>query len=166
MAKSLAELRRMPRNQLERVHKGDIIDSIISANETDDGALGRVETRLDSLFLEITAMCQSYNVFEEASNKKIEGMQKKLDKQSEIIMKQQMFLENIDRKERENNLVVFGISEDSESLDGATNDQDKLEKIWTKIGVDATRVSVKRLGRNVEAGKKKALTGSSKVKRD
>ena len=65
MAKSLLELRRMPRNQLEKVCKEDIIDSIISANESD-----RVEKRLDNLILEITAMRQSYNVFEEASNKK------------------------------------------------------------------------------------------------
>ena len=79
-----------------------------------------------------------------------------------------MFLENIDRKERENHLVVLGVPEESESLDEASNDSDKLEKIWTKMGVDATRVSYRRLGKNVQVGKKRPLlvVVRSKEKRD
>ena len=157
MAKNLADLRRMPRGQLEKVKKEDIIESILAANGNDDGALGRVEARLDKLIVENGALRQAFTVFEEANNRKIQEMQIKFDKQAEIIMKQQMFLEGIDRKERENNLVVLGVPEDSDTFEEATNDNDKLGKIWTTIGTDVTRVTHRRLGRFAQAGKKRPI---------
>ena len=168
MAKNLADLRRMPRGQLDKLRKDELIESILATNANDDGAIGRVETRLDKIFEEMAAIRHSYNVSEEANNRKMQDMKTKLDRFSEIITKQQMFLENIDRKERENHLVVLGVPEESESLDEASNDSDKLEKIWTKMGVDATRVSYRRLGRNVQVGKKRPLLVviRSKEKRD
>ena len=72
-------------------------------------------------------------------------------------MKQQMFLEHIDRKERENNLIVLGVPEDTETLDGATNDGEKLEKLWSAIGTDILRVSYKRLGRTTQTGRKRPI---------
>ena len=79
-------------------------------------------------------------------------------------MKQQMFLESIDRKERENNIVVLGAPEDSEELEGAKNDTDKLEKIWAKLETNVTRVSHRRLGRNVQVGRKRPILVAVRTK--
>ena len=51
---------------------------------------------------------------------------------------------------------MFGIPEDSESFDGATNDSEKLDKIWTTMVTDAIRVSHRRLGKSAE-GKKRPI---------
>lgn len=51
-----------------------------------------------------------------------------------VIKQQQLFLEAIDRKERETKLVVLGIPEEDESLDGVTADEDKLKKVWSVVG--------------------------------
>ena len=51
-----------------------------------------------------------------------------------VIKQQQLFLEAIDRKERETKLIVLGIPEEDESLDGVTADEDKLKKVWSVVG--------------------------------
>ena len=120
------------------------------------------------MVVEIAALVKSFADYKEGHDKKIQEMQAKIDKQSDLIMKQQMFLENIDRKERENNIVVLGVPEETEELEGATDDNAKLGKIWTKMGTNVTRVSHKRLGRNVQPGRKRPIlvTVRSKENRD
>lgn len=83
---------------------------------------------------------------ETAVDKKLEKMQQELDKQAEIIMKQQLFPEQIDRKERETNLVVLGVPDEDEALDGATNDEDKLQMIWKATSAGTAIHSHRRLG--------------------
>ena len=147
----------MPKTQIQKISKEDIIDIIVAAKGADDGSLSRVATRLDTLFPEMTALRQTVTNFESTTNKKLQEMQLKLDKQSGIIMQHQMFLENIDREKRQNHLVVFGVPEDGETFDGATNDTEKLDKIWTTIATDVIRVSHKRLGNSTENGKKRPI---------
>ena len=55
-------------------------------------------------------------------------MQERIGKQADIIMQQQLFLEKINRKERDTNIVVLGVPDDQTALDGATNDDGKLNK--------------------------------------
>ena len=62
-------------------------------------------------------------------------------------MKQQLFLEQIDRKERETNLVVLGVPNEEEALVEATCGDDKLLKIWHVIGANITIRSHRRLGK-------------------
>ena len=57
----------------------------------------------------------------------------------------------IDRKERERerekNIVVLGLPDENESLQGATEDVDKIKKVWEKIGADRDQIaSYRRLG--------------------
>ena len=63
-----------------------------------------------------------------AINKKVESLEARIDKQAEVIAKHQNFLEVIDRKEGEDNVVVLGVPEEHESLDGATTEEGKFEK--------------------------------------
>ena len=87
----------------------------------------------------------------EETNEQIKSLKDTIDKQSEIIPQHQLFLEHLDRQKRENNLVVFGIPEEREALDGATTDADKLRKVWSEIQVesDVEIKSYKRLGNTV-----------------
>ena len=85
-------------------------------------------------------------------------MQNQLDKQAEIILSQQLFLENIDRKERETHLILLGVPEGQETLEGATSDAEKVDKIWTTIGVnDVEILSTKRLGREPVGERKRPI---------
>ena len=68
-------------------------------------------------------------------------MHVKFDKQAEIIMKQQLYLESIDRKDRETNLKVLGVAEDSDALDGVNSHTEKLNKVWEKMVVTGERIS-------------------------
>ena len=65
----------------------------------------------------------------------------------EIIAKQQLFLEQLDRKERECNLIILGVPEDNTTLEGATTDIDKVNKVWETAGITCTFKSARRLGK-------------------
>ena len=80
-------------------------------------------------------------------SQKCSDMQSQIDKQAAIIGKQQNYLEMLDRRERERNLVFLGISEDSD-LQEATTDEEKVNKLLDTIGVPRSGVlSHRRLGR-------------------
>lgn len=145
--KSLADLRKMPRAQLKAINKDELIDCIMSANDREMGVLTRLEEKLAVIANELSEFRRTFSTLEATVDKKLAEMQCKIDQQAEVITKQQLFLENIDRKERETNLVVLGVPDEQESMDGARNDSDKLEKIWTVIGEDTEVRSYRRLGR-------------------
>ena len=76
-------------------------------------------------------------------------MHEQIEKQAEVIARQQTFLESIDRREREIKLVVLGVPDESESLDGETTDGGKLRKIWSKLDEPVNIQPCQRLGRAV-----------------
>ena len=78
-----------------------------------------------------------------------------MEKQANIILHQQLFLENLDHKARETNLIVLGVPDDGQTLDGATNDDAKLGRIWAAIGEVTVIRSPRRLGQYVEGTQKK-----------
>ena len=75
-------------------------------------------------------------------------MQERIGKQADIIMQQQLFLEKINRKERDTNIVVLGVPDDQTALDGATNDAGKLNKVWEVLEDNTEIRSHRRLGRH------------------
>ena len=79
-------------------------------------------------------------------NQKIGSLQDQVKKQGEIISKQQRYLESLDRKERENNIIVTGVPDENEALEGTTKDEDKLNKILRKIEAAEEIKSYRRLG--------------------
>ena len=62
-------------------------------------------------------------------------MKEKLAKQGEIIIQQQKFLEIMDCRERETNIIISGLNENN-NLDGATDDSQKCKKIMQVIQTD------------------------------
>jgi len=81
-------------------------------------------------------------------------------------MKQQLFLEGIDRKERKKKLIALWVPEESDTLDGANNDSEKLDKLWSKIGETGTCISHKRIGNSVQEIKKRPIIVIIKYKED
>lgn len=151
MSKTLNELCRLPRNQLAKINKDEMIDCIMAAANVDPVTYAVTE-KLDALAKELAEVKQALASPNSAINKKLADLQQQVNTQAEVIAKQQRFLEGLDKKERECNLVVLGVPDTNESLDGATIDVDKVKKVWCTAGASSEVVSVRRLGRADAAG--------------
>lgn len=150
MARQVAELRKLQRHQLKQINKDDLIDSILSYNEEEQ--LHTITGQFASLMQEINELKAMLSSPDSVVNKRLTEMEARIEKQGRIIAAQQQFLEAVDKKERENNIVILGVPEQNESLEGATNDEDKLEVLWNKIGVEDVRGTHRRLGREANNG--------------
>ena len=71
---------------------------------------------------------------ESDSKEKIKELTETIEKQSEILLQHQLFLEQLDRQKRETNLVLFGVPEEQTTLDGATAEEAKIQKVWEAVG--------------------------------
>lgn len=167
MVKTLGELKQMQRAQLVRLTKEDLVDSIMATSTGNEG-LQDVNNKLEALTNEITELKQAITSPDSLISKKMDQLQEQINKQAVIIEKQQRFLETLDRKERETNVIITGVPDESESLEGATTEQGKVEKIWLKL---ETREEVKghrRLGSSGEVNRRRPIlvTLANKSARD
>ena len=110
--KSLTDLIKMQRNQLKSVNKDELIDAILSADDTEAVMATRIEVQLSNVARELNELRQTIATSEDQVNKKLAEMQEKIDKQASIISHQQLFLESVDAKQRETNIVITGVPED------------------------------------------------------
>ena len=143
MAKALSDLRRIQRSQLSRLTKEDLIDSILTAPEARDE---QMTNKFHTLVNEVADLKKAVTASSTGVNNKIDHLQDQVNKQNEIISKQQRYLEYLDRKEREKNLVITGVPDENEALIGATNDEEKLGKIWSEAGVSEEIQAYRRPG--------------------
>ena len=150
-------LRGMSKSQLDKFAKPDLITCIMSSSDTDIGTLTRIEARMNEVQQSCITIRQENAARDKINEDRINAMQVKIDKQSEIIMKQQLYLEAADRKDRETNLIVLGVPEDGTAIDGANNDNEKLDKIWGKVNDQTVRVSSKRLGKTIQTDKTRPI---------
>lgn len=146
MARPLSELKKMQRTQLGRLTKDDLIDSIMATPLAREGGMEEVTSRLGVLISEVTELRKVITARDSEVDKKFDQMQQQIDKQAYIIERQQRYLEAVDRKERENNVVITGVPDEGESLEGSTTEETKLEKIWARLGADYQVKSHRRLG--------------------
>ena len=98
MAKSLAEIKGMTKQQLEQIKKEDIVASIMADQNVN---LSDIEQKLQDLTQQMALMRQEASTRETNNVTKIKAMETMINKQYEILMKQQMYLEGVDRKKRE-----------------------------------------------------------------
>ena len=157
MAKSLSELRRMQRSQLTRINKEDLIESILATPDANEGLVQSLMERMNELVSDVKELTKAVTAPDSHINKRLHEMQAQVDKQAEILEKQQRYLEILDRKERQNNLIVTGVPDENESLDGATTEEDKLKKIWSKVGVHVEMQFHRRLGRRDDRNSRRAI---------
>ncbi|MPC34382.1 hypothetical protein E2C01_027769 [Portunus trituberculatus] len=130
----------MQRNQLQIINKEELIEVILAANNEKDNLL-EITKKLTEIKNELASLRILVTSPESATNKKIAVLEARLEKQDEIIAKHQLFMKSLDRKEREANVVIPGVPDDGEALDGALTDSDLLRKVWTAM--DAGVVAVK-----------------------
>lgn len=152
MARLLNDLRKLQRSQLNSMKKDDLIESILSSPEDDTGALQTVIEKLTQLTGEVAMLKSSLASQDTNMKTEVDELKKQVNKQGEVIAQQQRYLEYLDRKERECNLVMLGVPENHESLDGATTDSDKIKKVWSTAGIEGNVLSSRRLGRISETG--------------
>ena len=150
-AKSLSELRKMDRNQIDRIKKDDLINIILAPEPatqgTTDELLAELIAEIRGQRTEIRELKESFAASEEKLNSRINELESRSDKKDQIILKQQQFCESVDQTLRETKLVLLGVPDESESLDGATSEDAKVAKVWEAIGNPAPIQSHVRLGR-------------------
>ena len=153
----------MQRHQLSKVNKDELIESIFAAGR-EVGGLPGIMNKFDEVIKEMGSLKALVISPESVINKKITSHENKVQKQADIIFKQQLFLEALDRKERAANLVILGVPDYEEVFDGETSDESKLNKIWTKIGAGSVNATHRRLGqRNIQRSRPILVTLQDKI---
>ena len=171
MSRPLSELLSLNKRQLSDIRKEDLIESLLVAR-TQDEPLQAVNTQLTTLLKEVSELKSAITAPDGvvcAINKKVSDLQTQVEKQVEIISRQQRYLEALDKKERENNIIILGVPDNQESLNGATSDEAKVKKVLEKVEADTEVVrSVRRLGsgNNSERRRPILVTLASREERD
>lgn len=147
--KSLTDLRKLQRHQINKVNKEELIDAILSASNDEASAQSRQDEKLDLIVKELAGMRKMFESSERESVARIKEMTETIEKQSAVIMQHQLFLEQLDRTKRETNLVLFGVPDGQVALDGAFTEDDKIKKIFSVVDAEPGAVvrSCRRLGR-------------------
>ena len=146
--------RALQRSQLTRKNKEELIDMILASGE-DGTTLANTNKRMDDIVNAVDALKDTITSQNNVAQRNYEELTARVDKQAEIIAKQQQYLEYLDRKECEGNVVILGVPDEQVSLDGAITDE-KLNKIWTAVGVGGVAGVHRRLG----GGTSQASTGA------
>ena len=146
MAKQMSDLKGMQRNQLQRINKEELIDVILAANNEKDNLL-EITKKLTEVINELESLKSLVTSPESAANKKIAALEARLEKQDEIIAKHQLYMESLDRREREANVIILGVPDEGEALEGAVTDNDKIGKVWAAIDAGHVNGTLRRLGR-------------------
>jgi len=138
-----------------------------SVSDADDTAEGRV---VRSSSTSITGMLQM--ILKElkvmrAERSELTRLRQECTKLKGCIT-QQRFLEQLDARDRQQNLIVTGVPEDGASLDGATTDREKCNAVLSTIGVTGAQlIDVRRLGKPDRARRRPILLKvASKARRD
>ena len=116
--------------------------------------LTALHEKLNAIIAEVAELKKVITSPESFVAKKFAELNNRIEKQADIIARQQQFLELLDRKEREANIVVLGLPDEGEALDGAVTDTDKLKKVWEKVGVAGVQCQHRRLGAHAEGGRR------------
>lgn len=116
-----------------------------------------MDEKLSAVIAEVAELKTALTSPDSFVTKKFTELQEKLDKQAEIIGSQQRFLEMLDRRERETNVVVLGLPDEGEALDGAVTDVEKLVHLWGKMEVGDVDCQHRRLGTAGGGGRKRPL---------
>ncbi len=149
MSRPLSELLGLNKCQLNDIRKKDLVESLLAAR-TQDEPIQAVYTQLTALLKEVSELKSAITSPDGVVctiNKKVSDLQNQVEKQPEIISHQQRYLEVLDKEEQENNIVLLGFPDDQESLDRATSDTAKVERVFEKVEADVGAIrAVRRLG--------------------
>ena len=145
--RQLADLQKFSQQQLKTMRKEELIQCILSAPEVVEDVSHEVASKLSALIVEVAEIRKSLTSPDSPINKQVRLLQEQVAKQQDVIVRQQRFLEDIDRKAGECNLMLLGIPEEQESLNGAVAEDAKIQKALTTIGSSVKAHSSRRLGK-------------------
>ena len=168
MAPTFAEFLKLSKTQKNALTKGELMEVLESCQNDDAGNdIKTLITSITDLTHQIMGLTKSFSDHQEATRNQFEVFKQQLAKQNEIIAKQQIFLERQDQKERECNLVILGVPEEHETLEGATTDTEKLSKVWEAAGISCHVKSARRIG-TLDNSKRRPILAevNSKTDRD
>ena len=165
MATNLTELLSLSKTQRNRLTKEQILELLDKTDNTGDNHI--LVASIATLTSEISQMRQEITEGNKEKDKKITDLEEKVSKLNETVIKQQLYLEQVDRRERERNIVLLGVPDDNEALDGATEDIEKIKKVWSAAGITCDIKSARRLGTHT-SGRKRPIIAvvDSKLVRD
>ena len=169
MPPTVEEFLKLSKTQKKSFNKDELVEILESTptNANGNAQLQTLITSLTGLTEQLKVLTKSFADHQETTRIQFNQFKEQLDKQNEIIAKQQLYFERQDSKERECNLVILGVPEDNESLDGATTDSEKLKKVWNAAGIQSEVKSWRRIGRH-ENSKKRPIIAvvNSREERD
>ena len=167
MAPTLSEFLKFSKTQKDKMKKEELIAILESAQSNDNGNdMQTLVTSLTNLTEQIRVLTQAFSDHQETTRIQFAEFKQQMVKQNEIIAKQQVYLERQDSKERECNLVILGVPEANESLDGATSDRDKINKIWEAAGIRSNVKSIRRIGSNHDGSRRRPIIAEVESKTD
>ena len=108
-------------------------ESILATPDSNEGVLKELIEKFQDLVKEVVELKLAVTAPDSTINKRFDDLQGQVTRQAEIIAKQQRYLEILDRKEREKNIIVTRVPDENEALEGATCDEEKLNKIWARV---------------------------------
>ena len=148
MAQNLTDLLKLNKAQLSRLGKTELVDILDAAREerVNGQDMSKLIVSITNLTSEVAQLSTTLKKHQESTDRQVSNLKQQVAKQNEVISKQQVFLEQLDRKERECNLVILGVPEGAEALDGATEDNAKVKKVWEVAGITCSIKSSKRIG--------------------
>ena len=147
MAPTFAEFMKLSKTIKNAFSKGDLIQVLESCQIDDNGNDFRTLIgSITNLTQQIEKLTKSFSDHQEATRNQFEVFKQQVAKQNEILAKQQTYLERQDQKERECNLVILGVPEEPETLEGAATDTEKLSKVWEAAGISCHVKFTRRIG--------------------
>lgn len=157
--KSIYDLKKLQKHQFNNITKAELIDAILSAGNDDATLMERQDQKLNRILEELTDIRSKMMEAENETKTKIKELNDIIEKQSSIIMQHQLFMEQVDRQKRETNLVMFGLPEEQVSLDGATTEDDKIQKVMNAVsaGPEVVVRSYRRLGQQQAGNRPRPL---------
>ena len=154
--KSVNELCTYTKQQLNNLKKDEIIEILLTGlpaqtgNEVVIQRIDRLSNEMNGKFDKLrTELKSEFDV-------KNTALQKEVDVLKQVMNNQQRFLEQVDSRLREKNLVMMSVTE-TNNIDDAETDEDKIKKVMEALEEDAGVFTFKRLGAVTEGGRDRPI---------
>ena len=159
---ALNDLRKMSTTEINKVKKDELIQAILTSPQSttanrDDLLLSEmraIRKGQGDIVSSLNGLKAGYDQLRKDKDKieaDVIGLKETVESQGKIIEKQQIYLEQLDAKERGKNIIVTGIPED-ENWKGKDSDEGKLTVIFQQMGIDddTENMTWKRIGKKAE----------------
>lgn len=95
--KTISNLKKLQRNQFNKVTKDKLIDAILSADDVGETWMEKQDEKLKRILEELADIWCKMAEGENENKARIKDMAEKIERQSAIIMQHQLFMEQVDR---------------------------------------------------------------------